>query len=96
MICQTVRKGQECFLWKPSGCSYKDGECHPTVEQCEGCARMVTVGDIPYCTTYPNPASRWIAGNTCVMATHVKRNIEEIKQKINPLKASKRAAAKRR
>lgn len=95
MICQTVRKGQECFLWKPSGCSYKDGRCHPVVEQCEGCARMVTVGDTAYCSVYPNPASRWRSG-TCVMATHVKRNIEEIKQKINPLKASKRAAAKRR
>jgi hypothetical protein len=56
---------------------------------------MVTVGDTAYCSVYPNPASRWRSG-TCVMATHVKRNIEEIKQKINPLKASKRAAAKRR
>ncbi|MBN2333057.1 MAG: PxxKW family cysteine-rich protein [Deltaproteobacteria bacterium] len=89
MICQSVRKGHECFLMKPAGCSYKDGECHPVVEQCEGCAKVVTVEDTTYCLTFPNPAAKWKSG-ICVMATHVKRNVEEIKKKINPLKASKR------
>jgi hypothetical protein len=89
MICETVRKGQECFLMKSSGCSYKDGKCYPVVEQCQGCARVVSVGDQQYCLSYPKPAAKW-AGGTCVMATHVKRNVEEIKKKINPLKASKR------
>ena len=89
MICQTVRKGHDCFLMKPSGCSYKDRKCHPVVEQCQGCARVIAIGDESYCLSYPQPAAKW-AGGTCVMASHVKRNVEEIKKKINPLKASKR------
>jgi len=38
-----------------------------------------------------DPASRWLMGN-CPRATHVKLVIKENTQKINPLKASKRAS----
>jgi hypothetical protein len=38
-----------------------------------------------------DPASKWMIGN-CVTATHVKLEIKEAAQKINPLKASKRAS----
>ena len=91
MICQTVRKGHECFLMKSDGCSAKDGECYPIIDKCQGCAKVVDVEGQEYCLTYPYPEAKW-QGGICVMATHVKRNVEEIKQKINPLKASKRGA----
>ncbi|MCG8470926.1 MAG: PxxKW family cysteine-rich protein, partial [Desulfobacterales bacterium] len=42
-----------------------------------------------YCTSAPDPDARWKNGN-CNLATHVKNVIEEKKQKINPIKASKR------
>jgi len=89
MICQTVRKGHECFLMRSAGCSAKYGECYPIIDKCQGCAKVVDVEGQKYCLTYPYPEAKWQSG-ICVMATHVKRNVEEIKQKINPLKASKR------
>ena len=40
---------------------------------------------------YADPGSKWMFGN-CNLATHVERKGEKV-QKINPLKASKKAAA---
>lgn len=89
MICQTIRKGNECFLMKANGCSFADGSCKPIIDKCEGCAKVTVVDEKTYCLTYPDPASRWLTG-TCTMATHIKRDVEQIKKKINPLKASKK------
>ncbi|MGZ3635132.1 MAG: PxxKW family cysteine-rich protein, partial [Syntrophales bacterium] len=36
------------------------------------------------------PSSKWLSGN-CPTASHIKREIKEATQKINPLKASKRS-----
>jgi hypothetical protein len=74
---------------KADGCCFIDGSCKPIVEQCDGCAKVTEVGDSKYCTCYPDPESRWFNG-TCTMATHIKRDVEQIKKKINPLKASKK------
>ena len=89
MICQTVRKGNECFLMKASGCSFADGSCKPIIKKCEGCGKVSVVDEKSYCLSYPDPESRWLTG-TCTMATHIKRDVEQIKKKINPLKASKK------
>ncbi|NPA25049.1 MAG: hypothetical protein GXO34_04395 [Deltaproteobacteria bacterium] len=89
MICQTVRKGSECFLMKADGCSFIGGSCKPIIDKCEGCAKITEVDDAKYCICYPDPESRWFNG-TCTMATHIKRDVEQIKKKINPLKASKK------
>jgi hypothetical protein len=65
---------------------------HPVVEQCEGCERIHTVDGERYCSSYPQPAAKWRHG-ACNFATHVKADMDkEGKVKINPLKASKRAA----
>ena len=89
MICQTVRKGNECFLMKTSGCSFAGGSCKPIIDKCEGCAKICVVDGKSYCLCYPDPESRWF-NETCTMATHIKRDVEQIKKKINPLKASKK------
>lgn len=89
MLCQTVRKGNECFLMKASGCSFFGGSCKPVIDKCEGCAKIITYNSENYCSSFPDPASRWQNG-TCNMATHIKRDVEQIKKKINPLKASKK------
>jgi hypothetical protein len=46
-----------------------------------------------YCRVYPDPASNWRTGK-CPSATHPQVEIKETTQKINPLKASKRANKK--
>jgi len=74
---------------KASGCSYNGGVCHPIVEQCKGCSRTVEVAAGVYCAACPEPALKWKRGN-CNMATHIVAAVAESKQKINPLKASKR------
>ncbi len=96
MLCQTIRAGAECLFMTPKGCGYNGGSCQPIVEKCEGCQRIVQVEAGRYCSVYPNPSMKWRTG-ICNMATHVKIEISKQQQeKINPLKASKRAAKSRK
>ena len=89
MICETIRKGMECAFMTKKGCSYKEGLCHETVEQCNGCNRTVEFASRWYCTAFPEPSMKWKNGN-CAMASHVASTVSENKVKLNPLKASKR------
>lgn len=67
-------------------------ECQPIVEKCDGCERAKEVEGAKYCTSYPSPARKWSHG-VCNFATHVKAEKDTGgKVKVNPLKASKRAA----
>lgn len=64
----------------------------PVVEKCEGCERVVGHDSgARYCTSYAKPAVKWNLG-VCNFATHVKGTVTQGKVKVNPLKASKRAA----
>ena len=90
MVCTTVRPGSECPFMKSKGCSYIGGSCHPIVEACDGCERRVEYKAGWYCTACPEPKVKWKIGH-CNLATHVKIEKETKAQKINPLKASKRA-----
>ncbi len=89
MLCTTTREGQECALMGKNGCTYNGGTCHPAIEACLGCDRLVEAGDMQYCRSYPDPAAKWRHG-VCNFATHVKGEMKE-EIKINPLKASRRA-----
>lgn len=62
----------------------------PCVEQCAGCDRVRAFGDQKFCSSYPDPACKWKGGN-CNFATHIKTEAAA-KAKVNPIKASKRAA----
>ena len=62
----------------------------PIVEQCNGCDRIRNFEEQEFCASYPTPAKKWTLGR-CNFATHVKAETI-IKAKVNPLKASKRAA----
>jgi len=74
------------------GCSFNGGKCRPVVESCDGCDRILGANGGRYCGAFPDPTVKWRRG-TCNLATHQKGNgREQEKQKINPLKASKRAA----
>lgn len=94
MICESVKVGMDCAFMTKTGCGYNGGSCHSVVEQCEGCQRIVEVPAGLFCTSYPNPASKWKAG-TCNFATHVKAGATSQQVKINPLKASKRSNKKK-
>ncbi len=73
-----------------------DGLCwngavfQPIVEQCGGCGRVREFEGNSYCSSYPMPLAKWSMGN-CNFATHM-RVAQSAQAKVNPLKASKRAA----
>jgi len=74
------------------GLSYKGFILTPIVENCTGCERVASFEDQSYCPSYAEPAKKWTRG-ICNFATHVKATVDkEGKTKVNPLKASKRAA----
>jgi hypothetical protein len=75
-----------------AGLSYKGVIMDPIVEKCEGCDRVVSCENANYCTTYAKPELKWAKG-ACNFATHIQANVDKAgKVKVNPLKASKRAA----
>jgi hypothetical protein len=90
MECTTVRKGSECPFMAKQGCSYNGGICHETIESCDGCNRKLENGSGWFCSACPDPAQKWKNGN-CNLASHVTTVTTQKKQKVNPLKASKRA-----
>jgi hypothetical protein len=92
MQCATVKKGTECSMMNPKGCSFKGGKCGEIVPQCEGCNYVVTCADKKYCKSYPDPAAKWMFGS-CNLATHIQRKLTTETKKVNPLKASKKAMA---
>jgi hypothetical protein len=93
MVCQTVKNGVECVFMSKKGCNFNGGSCHIIVDKCEECDRIIECPTGNYCMIYPDPAAKWAIGS-CPSATHVKNEIKENSQKINPLKASKRKAGR--
>lgn len=72
------------------GMQFKGALFLPVVEQCEGCGRVREFEGKSFCSSYPMPKAKWSLGN-CNFATHVKA-AQAGQAKVNPLKASKRAA----
>ena len=62
----------------------------PVTEQCNGCDRVRTFEGQEFCSSYAIPSKKWTLGR-CNFATHIKVEVVA-KAKVNPLKASKRAA----
>ena len=91
MICETTKKGSECFFMSKSGCTYNGGTCHTVVEKCEYCEKIVEFDGKNYCLLAPQPELKWSVGE-CNLASHIKREAKK-EQVINALKASKRKAA---
>ena len=95
MHCVSVKPGVYCTFMTKKGCSFNGGKCRPVVDNCEGCERLINFEECVYCASFPDPAVKWRRGN-CNLATHVKADKSNGNAaKINPLKASKRAAAGR-
>ena len=62
----------------------------PIIDKCEGCERVRDFEDQKFCSSYPTPERKWVGGR-CNFSTHVK-TAAAASAKVNPLKASKRAA----
>jgi len=89
-------KEVEVGVVEQGGQVYVNGvACEPVVEQCEGCGRIKEIEGGKFCASYPVPEKKWHLG-ACNFATHVRAEVDKAgKVKINPLKASKRAAKRR-
>ncbi len=94
MHCLSVKPGVDCTFMTKKGCSFNGGKCRQVVESCAGCDRVVNFEESQYCLAFPDPGIKWRRGN-CNLATHVKNERAAMSAKLNPLKASKRAAAGR-
>ena len=103
MECTLLEASIEChFASKGSNgqntCSYNGSSCFPVVEEClsgddeKACEHIIEFPKGKYCAKFPNPENRWERGR-CPLATHIKLDFEApLEKKLNPLKASKRAA----
>jgi hypothetical protein len=93
MICQTIKSGIECGFMTKKGCGFNGGNCLTIIDKCEGCGKVIEWTTGKYCRMYPDPIGKWRTGK-CLTATHIKVEVKEETQKVNPLKASKRASKK--
>ncbi len=91
MNCQTVKEGIECVFMSKKGCGFNGGMCHTVINECEGCGKIVEFSTGKYCSSAADPAAKWVRG-LCNLATHIKKEEKVEALKVNPLKASKRAA----
>ena len=91
MDCATVKQGVECVFMTKKGCGFNGGTCHGIISECSGCDRAKPFQSGVYCLSVPDPKVKWRRGN-CNLATHIKAAAKVEGPKLNPIKASKRAA----
>jgi hypothetical protein len=92
MQCSIIKPGYECTFAVPHACGFGAPQetCYPIADKCEGCGHVQEWPTGKYCAIFAKPSTKWLLGN-CNMSTHIK--IEQaVEKKVNPLKASKRAA----
>ena len=77
----------------PEGVTVKGFVLAPIIDKCEGCERVREFEEEKFCSSYPVPERKWAEGR-CNFATHTKTDAKAA-AKVNPLKASKRAAKRR-
>ncbi len=95
MICTILKEELDCIFMARQGCTYNGGHCEPVVQACDGCNHIVRIDDDLFCRSSASPASKWNQG-VCNFATHVVAEIANGNgKKVNPLKASKRAAGRK-
>lgn len=68
----------------------------PIDDRCEGCDKVEEIDSNKFCKKYADPPFHWENDQICSFASHVKREAKALKKAINPLKASKRASAKKK
>ena len=74
--------------------NYAERSFQQIIEKCDGCERIVDEDSAKYCRTYRDPEAKWRLG-LCNFATHAKPELNLVKVRVNPLKASKRASRRK-
>ena len=77
----------------PEGVTVNGFVLKPVIDKCEGCDRVREFEAEKFCSSYPAPDRKWAEGR-CNFATHMRIDAKAA-AKVNPLKASKRAAKRR-
>jgi hypothetical protein len=77
----------------PQGVTVNGFVLSPIIDKCEGCDRVREFEEEKFCSSYPAPDRKWAEGR-CNFATHMRVDAKAA-AKVNPLKASKRAAKRR-
>jgi hypothetical protein len=95
MQCRTTLPGTECTFAGKEKCTYPKGECQQIVEECTGCDKIAEGVQWQVCSAYPEPGKKW-QGGICNAASHVKVEVKSDVAKVNPLKASKKAAGSKK
>ena len=95
MQCRTALPGTECTFAGKERCTYPKGECQPILQECIGCDKIVDGVNGKVCSAYPDPSTKW-QGGICNAASHVKVEVKSEVAKVNPLKASKKAASSKK
>ena len=75
----------------PEGMKFNGAIFQTVIDKCEGCGRVRDFEGANYCSSYALPLAKWAIGS-CNFATHTKTAATGQAAKVNPLKASKRAA----
>jgi len=104
MECTLLEGPVECHFAQRGGdnsanrCGYNGESCLNVVEECfsgddeKSCEHIIELPKGKFCSRFPNPVNRWARGR-CPLATHIKMDFAvPLEKKLNPLKASKRAA----
>jgi hypothetical protein len=86
-----MKEGFDCVFMAKKGCGFNGGVCHTVVDECHGCDKARDFPAGVFCIAFPDPAIKWRRG-VCNMASHIKAQGKNKEAKLNPLKASKRAA----
>ena len=96
MDCTIIKPGFACSFMSDRGCGFgaPSETCQPVIDKCEGCDHVHDWPSGRYCKKFAAPATKWALG-ICNMASHAKVEEKTETKKVNPLKASKRAAGGR-
>ncbi|MFA5395313.1 MAG: hypothetical protein WC346_04765 [Methanogenium sp.] len=90
MICKTNRPGRSCILWDKKNDKCNSSICEKASDECKNCKHVCDDG---YCNKFISPSAKWKILGGCPMDTN-KIVKEEIKHKLNPIKASKKKGKK--
>lgn len=94
--CTTIKNGIDCRFMLKGGCGFNNSKCLTVVERCTGCAHIQEFPTGLYCDTYADPYIKWANGD-CNFATHIIKRIGEPESIwVDPLKASKQKARKKK
>lgn len=91
MICDKIDKRSKCSFRSKNNICKAIGLCERVIEKCSSCKHNIE----SFCDVFIVPRVHWIALGGCPMDTNRVIKEEEVKHKLNPIKASKKKGKKK-